>query len=135
MRWRFKNTGGEKIHMNIGFWCCIALVPAYLITAILFAVFKGKCAKYITGFNSLPKKEQPLYDQEAMAKDMRNSYLLYALIMLLGAVFSVISQSIFSGGSLSYLGIFLFREVQQSSAASAQSVRKVSDKIGKKIML
>ena len=37
------------------------------------------------------------------------------------------SQSIFSGGSLFYLGIFLF---PGGSSGSVQGVRKVSDKIG-----
>ena len=97
--------------MNIGFWCCIALVPVFFITAILFAVFKGKCAKYITGFSSLPKKEQPLYDQEAMARDVRNSYLLYSLIMLLGAVFSVILSPYSAAAAYFIWGYFFFREV------------------------
>lgn len=97
--------------MNIGFWCCIALVPAFLVTGILFAVFKEKSAKYISGFNSLPKKEQSLYDQAAMAKDMKNSYLLYSVIMLLGAVFSVILSPYLAVAAYIIWGYFFFREV------------------------
>lgn len=110
--------------MNIGFWCCIALVPAFFITAILFAVFKGKCAKYITGFSSLPKKEQPLYDQEAMARDMRNSYLLYSLIMLLGAVFSVIFSPYSAAAAYLIWGYFFFREVHLDPHKAFEKYRK-----------
>ena len=50
--------------MNIGFWLCGVLVIPFVIIGVLFAIFKEKAAKFVSGFNSLPKEEQALYDKE-----------------------------------------------------------------------
>lgn len=47
--------------MNIGFWSCIILVIPFLIIGVLFAIFKEKAAKFVSGFNSFSKEEQALY--------------------------------------------------------------------------
>ena len=44
--------------MNIGFWLCGVLVIQFVIIGVLFALFKEKTAKFVSGFNSLPKEEQ-----------------------------------------------------------------------------
>ncbi|MBS4979638.1 MAG: DUF3784 domain-containing protein, partial [Clostridiales bacterium] len=49
--------------MNIGFWMCIVLVPGFLLTGIVFALLKERGAKFVSGFNTLPEKEQELYDK------------------------------------------------------------------------
>ena len=72
--------------MNAGFWSCISVVPCFLLLALIFAVMKEKGAKLISGFNGLSKEEQDLYDKARMVKDMRNSLVLWAVIMLIGAV-------------------------------------------------
>ena len=41
--------------MLIGFYMCIILVPCFAVLALVFAVFKEKSAKLISGFNTLPK--------------------------------------------------------------------------------
>ena len=46
--------------MNIGFWSCIILVIPFLIIGVLFAIFKEKAAKFVSGFNSFSKEEQAL---------------------------------------------------------------------------
>ncbi|NSC15933.1 DUF3784 domain-containing protein [Coprococcus comes] len=52
--------------MNIGFWLCGVLVIPFVITGVLFAIFKEKAAKFVSGFNSLPKEEKALYDKAHM---------------------------------------------------------------------
>ena len=47
--------------MNIGFWSCIILVIPFLIIGVLFAIFKEKAAKFVSGFNSFSKEEQALH--------------------------------------------------------------------------
>lgn len=54
--------------MNIGFYACIVLVPLFLIIGLLFGIFKEKSAKFISGFNSLTKEQQALYDKEKWQK-------------------------------------------------------------------
>lgn len=49
--------------MNIGFWSCIILVIPFLIIGMLFAIFKEKASKFVSGFNSFSKEEQALYDK------------------------------------------------------------------------
>ena len=44
--------------MNIGFGLCGALVIPFSIIGVLFAIFKEKAAKFVSGFNSLSKEEQ-----------------------------------------------------------------------------
>ena len=53
----------EVCIMNIGFWSCIILVIPFLIIGVLFAIFKEKAAKFVSGFNSFSKEEQALYDK------------------------------------------------------------------------
>ena len=53
----------EVCIMNIGFWLCIILVIPFLIIGVLFAIFKEKAAKFVSGFNSFSKEEQVLYDK------------------------------------------------------------------------
>ena len=55
--------GAEVCIMNIGFWSCIILVIPFLIIGVLFAIFKEKAAKFVSGFNSFSKEEQALYDK------------------------------------------------------------------------
>ena len=76
--------------MNVGFWMCIVLVPGFLLTGIVFALLKERGAKFVSGFNTLPKEEQERYDKEYLARDMRNSCFLWTGIMLAGAVLSKI---------------------------------------------
>ena len=49
--------------MNIGFWSCIILVIPFVIIGVLFAIFKEKATKFVSGFNSFSKEEQALYDK------------------------------------------------------------------------
>ena len=55
--------GGMEIIMNIGFWSCIILAILFVIIGVLFAIFKEKAAKFVSGFNSFSKEEQALYDK------------------------------------------------------------------------
>lgn len=75
--------------MNIvGFWTCGVLVIPFGIIGILFAIFKEKAAKFVSGFNSLSKKEQALYDKAQISRDIRNQCFIWSVIMLIGAVLS-----------------------------------------------
>lgn len=74
--------------MNIGFWLCGVLVIPFSIIGVLFAIFKEKAAKFVSGFNSLSKEEQELYDKAYISRDIRNQCFMWAVIMLTGAVLS-----------------------------------------------
>lgn len=74
--------------MNIGFWSCIVLAIPFAVLGVLFTVFKEKAAKFISGFNSLSKEEQALYDKTCISRDMRNQCFTWTAIMIAGAVLS-----------------------------------------------
>lgn len=97
--------------MNIGVWLCIVLVPCFAVIGILFGIFKEKSAKFVSGFNSLPKAEQELYDKSYLARDMRNSCLLWALIMLIGTVGSLFLSGYFAILAYAVWGVLFFKDV------------------------
>ena len=74
--------------MNIGFWSCIILVIPFLIIGVLFAIFKEKAAKFVSGFNSFSKEEQAMYDKAQISRDIRNQCFIWTVIMLAGATLS-----------------------------------------------
>lgn len=74
--------------MNIGFLFCGILVIPFWIVGILFAIFKDKAAKFVSGFNALPKEKQMLYDKAQISRDIRNQCFIWSAIMFMGAVLS-----------------------------------------------
>ena len=54
----------------------------------------------ISGFNTIPKYQRELYDQDRMSRDQRNAFLIWSGIMGIGAILSYfISQ---------YMGVIAF---------------------------
>lgn len=72
--------------MNIGFWLCIILAPFFAVLALIFYIGKEKATRLLAGFNSLPEKERALYDRARMAKDSARDFLVWTLVMLVGAL-------------------------------------------------
>ena len=104
--------------MNIGFWACIVLVPIFLLLAAFFTVAKENGAKFISGYHSLTKAEQELYDWAWVVRDMRNSLLIWTAVMVLGAVISLLVTKY--AAIVAYLiFIFLFLQDVHMDAYSA----------------
>ena len=78
----------EVYFMNIGFYLCGVLVIPFAIIGVLFAIFKEKSAKFVSGFNSFSKEEQALYDKARISRDIRNQCFTWTAIMLTGALLS-----------------------------------------------
>ena len=76
--------------MNLGFWMCGVLVFPFLIMGVLFAIFKERAAKFVSGFNSLSREEQALYDKAKISRDIRNQCFTWSAIMFVGAILSYI---------------------------------------------
>ena len=89
--------------MNIGFWSCIILVIPFVIIGVLFAIFKEKAAKFVSGFNSFSKEEQALYDKAQISRDIRNQCFIWAVIMLAGAIIILLFNPIYGYTNLYYL--------------------------------
>ena len=84
----YKRQEGGFWIMNIGFWICGVLVIPFLVIGILFAFLKDRAAKFVSGFNSLPEKEQILYDKAHISRDIRNQCFIWSATMAIGAVLS-----------------------------------------------
>ncbi len=74
--------------MNIGVYACGILVIPFVLVGLLFALLKEKAAVLVSGFNSLPKKEQTLYDRARISLDIRNQCFVWSAVMLAGALLS-----------------------------------------------
>lgn len=97
--------------MNIGFWMCGVLVIPFLIMGVLFAILKEKAAKFVSGFNSLSKDEQLLYDKAYISRDIRNQSFTWSAIMFFGAVLSYFVTSYMAILAFIIWGILFFKEV------------------------
>lgn len=97
--------------MNIGVITCFMMGGLFLIGAVIFGLLKEKGAVLISGFNTLPKQEQKKYDQSKMSKDMRNAFIYWCIIWLVGAIFSYLITPYMAIISLIVWFIFFFKDV------------------------
>ena len=89
--------------MNIGFWSCIILVIPFLIIGVLFAIFKEKAAKFVSGFNSFSKEEQALYDKAHISRDIRNQCFIVGYYNVGRSIIILLFNPIYSYTNLYYL--------------------------------
>lgn len=91
---------------------CVGVSVIFWIMAVLFALLKEKGAILIAGFNTMPKEQRDRYDKAQMSKYMRNSFVLWAVILDVGAALSYVFSSgyIAIGSFIIWLVVF-FREV------------------------
>ncbi len=97
--------------MNIGVWICGVLVIPFLIIGMFFAILKEKAAKFVSGFNSLSKKEQTLYDKAYISRDIRNQCFTWSAIMFIGAVLCYFVTSYMAIPAFIIWVIMFFKEV------------------------
>ena len=78
---------------------------------MLFAIFKEKAAKFVSGFNSFPKEEQALYDKAHISRDIRNQCFIWTVIMLAGATLSCLLTPYMAIPTYIIWLVLFFREV------------------------
>ena len=101
----------RRLNMNVGFWICGALVFPFFIMGIVFWILKEKAAGLVSGFNSLSKEEQALYDKAWICRDIRNQCFTWSAIMLTGAVLSCLVTPYMAIPAFIIWLILFFREV------------------------
>lgn len=97
--------------MNMGVCFCGVLVIPFAVVGALFAVFKEKAAVFVSGFNSLPKKEQVMYDKARISRDVRNQCFTWAAIMLTGTALSYFVSPYMAVPAFVIWLILFFRDV------------------------
>ena len=102
---------GGKESMRLGFWMCFVLAVVFAVLALLFGLGREKAAGFVSGFNSIPQKEQEKYDKAWIARDMRNSLFVWATVMLTGAAGSRFISGYFAVAAYVVWIVLFFREV------------------------
>lgn len=97
--------------MNKGFWFWIILAISFVIIGVLFAIFKEKAAKFVSGFNSFSKEEQALYDKAQISRDIRNQCFIWTVIMLAGTLLSYFLTPYMAIPTFIIWLVLFFREV------------------------
>ena len=81
------------------------------IVAIIFGSLKEKSAVLISGFNYFSKEKQEKYNRNKMSKDMRNSFLIWSIILLLGGITSYFINEYFAIFSMIIWVILFIKDV------------------------
>lgn len=103
---------------------CGILAVIFVIIGVLFAIFKEKAAKFVSGFNSLPKGEQELYDKAYISRDIRNQCLIWSAIMLVGAVLSCFVSQYMAIPSFVIWLVLFFKDVHMDSRKAFEKYLK-----------
>lgn len=74
--------------MDTGTYTCVMFAVLFAAMGIVFAFAKGRAAQMISGFNTLSRERQKLYDKDAMVKEMRNNMFLWSALLSVGALLS-----------------------------------------------
>jgi hypothetical protein len=82
-----------------------------MILAIIFTLLKEKGAMLISGFNTIPKEEREIYDKVKICSDMRNSFVIWSGILLIGAILSYFINKYFAGFAFIIWLILFFKDV------------------------
>ncbi len=101
----------EVSALKLGFYFCAILVVPFALMGLLFACLKEKAAILVSGFNTLPRKEQERYDKAAISRDIRNQCFLWSAIMLAGSVLSVVLTPYMAVPAFLVWLVLLFRDV------------------------
>lgn len=112
--------------MNIGTTLCLTLAIVFAIFSVIFALLKEKGASLISGFNTLSNEEKEKYDKKKMSIDMKNSFLIWSIIILLGAFFSHFISGYFAIIAIAIWIILFFKDVHLDSKKAFRKYRKTS---------
>lgn len=97
--------------MNIGYIACGISCLLFLLLALLFTILGEKGAMLISGFNTMPKAKRELYDKKRMSRDQRNSFLVWSLIVGIGAILSYLISQYMAIVAFVVLMIVFFKDV------------------------
>lgn len=100
---------------RIGCLACGVLAVLFFVTGVLFAIFKEKASKFVSGFHSLPEEEQGLYDKAYISRDMRNQCFTWSAIMMIGAASSYFAAPYMSIPVFAIWLILFFKNVHLDS--------------------
>ena len=120
-----KKIGSEPKEGGIEmFYVCTTLSVIFLLIAGLFAILRDKGVMLISGFNTFSNAQKDLYDKNKLVKDMRNSFLLWALILGIGAVLSYFGSQYLGAISIVIWIILFFKDVHWDVKKAFEKYKK-----------
>lgn len=102
---------------------CAALGILFFILGVVFALLKEKGAMLISGFNTLPKEKQKLYDRARMSRDQKNMCFLWAAVFAAGGIASAFLSPYCAGIAFLIWLVLFFREVHLDAEKAFQKYK------------
>ena len=87
------------------------MVPVLVLAGLLFGILKERAARFVSGFSTLPKEEQEMYDRAYISRDMRNSCFIWSGTMLAGAALSYFVTPYLAILAYIVWGVLFFKDV------------------------
>lgn len=106
------------------FFACVISCFFCLVFALIFAIKKGKAAMLISGFNTLTKEQRALYDTERMSRDQRNLFLLWALVLGVGAALAYFFSRFFGDAAFLLWAVLFLKELKVDEEKAFGRYRK-----------
>ena len=124
MRKKFRNEE-EKMNVDgVGFYSCLFLAVFFIGLALLLALLGEKGARLISGFNTLPKAKQALYDQQKLVRDQCRLLVIWAIVLGGGALLSFFISQFFGVAAL-ILWLFLsLKEIHWDANTAFEKYKK-----------
>ena len=106
------------------FYTCLILSVIFLIIAGVLTILGDKGAMLISGFNTLSKAQRDLYDKSRLVKSVRNSLLLWVLILGIGAILSYFISQYFGVISFIIWIIVFFKDFHWDAQKAFEKYKK-----------
>lgn len=110
--------------MNIGGILSAIIAFLFLGLAITFGFKKERAVTLLSGFNSFTKDEQENYDRERIYKDKRNSFFLWGIIFLLGALLCFFINKFFVFLAFIIWGFLFLKDFKIDSSKAFEKYKK-----------
>ena len=99
-----------EIFSNVGFCTCISALLVFIIFALIFHFGGENSANLISGFNLFSESQKAEYDVKRIVKDFRNSFIIWSLLMIAGAICSYFISAYCAIPTFIILFILVFKD-------------------------
>ena len=106
------------------FYACSGLAAIFVVIAGLLTILGDKGAILIGGFNTFAEAQKNLYDKSKLVKAMRNSLLLWALILAIGGSLSYFISQYFGVISFIIWLIVFFKDFHWDAKRAFEKYKK-----------
>lgn len=110
--------------MNTATFICVVFGIVFGLLAAVFAMLKDKAAILLNGFKSIPKEEREKYDKEKLSLDIRNLFVIWAVIFFAGAAASSFVNAYCAVIAFAVWLVLLFKNVHLDAEKAFKKYKK-----------